>query len=183
MRTRKQRHEGPAAVAGTPALLRLYAACVANAEALLDDARLLLNNGRSARAFALAFTAYEEIGKSQVVADAYYGIVSPSELKDAFRKHDLKAAYVGRTVRLEQPSGTAAEATIEYDAVDARQLFEARQCSLYVDFGPDYSPAIPVDSIDRDRAEQMIETVARELEAVAWAEMLNGRIGTKGLFK
>ena len=143
VRTRKRKAEG--AEGGMQAhsgLLKLYEACIANAEMLLEDARLLLENRRVARAFALAFTAYEEVGKSQVVADAYSGLVAASELSEAFRRHDLKE-----------------------------------------DFGVDYAPTTPVEAITRQRAEEMIELVERELQAIAWAEELNGRIGTKSLWK
>jgi hypothetical protein len=47
----------------------------------------------------------------------------------------------------------------------------------------DYASATPGDAIPQDQAEQMIGVVARELEAIVWAETLNGRIGTTGLFK
>lgn len=149
---------------------------------MLDDAHFLTQNGRFARAFALAFTANEEIGKSQIVADTYYGLAAVSELTDAFRKHDLKVAYVKRVVRLEPASALGHEATIEYKPIEAKALFHARMRSLYVECGVDYAPAIPSNAILKDRAEEMIEVVARELEAIAWAETLNGRIGTKGLF-
>jgi AbiV family abortive infection protein len=175
---------GEGGVQAHPGLLTLYRACITNAEELLEDARLLLSDGRFARAFALAFTAYEELGKSQVVADAYSGAAAASELTAAFRKHDLKTAYMRRTVRLEVPPGQHwPEATIEYDAIDAGQLFGARQRSLYVDFGVDYLPTLPIEAITRARAEEMATVVDQELKAIAWAEDLNGRIGTKGLFK
>jgi AbiV family abortive infection protein len=40
-----------------------------NARELIQESKILLNHGHHARAFCLAFTAYEEIGKGQVVAD------------------------------------------------------------------------------------------------------------------
>ncbi len=181
----KRRSEGDEeGVQGHPELLQLYRACISNAEGLLKDAHLLLANNRIARTFALAYTAYEEIGKSQVVADAYSGAVAASELKVAFRSHDLKAAYVGRVVRLEVPPGSHwPEATIEYDTIQAKPLFEARMRSLYVDFGVEYLPTEPVEAITRERATKMVDLVEKELQAIAWAEEFNGRIGTKGLFK
>ena len=184
MRTRSRQFEGDESpLHANPGLLRLYEACIENAEALVDDARLLAQNGRFARAFALAFTVYEEVGKSQIVANAYYGLVAVSELTGAFRRHDLKVAYVDRVVRLEPASASGQDATIEYEPIEAQALFQARMRSLYVDFGMDYAPAMPGDAISQGQAEYMIEVVVRELEAIAWAETLNGRIGTKGLFK
>jgi hypothetical protein len=46
-----------------------------NAVALLEEAQMLSTNGRHARAFALACSALEEIGKSQYAADVSTGFI------------------------------------------------------------------------------------------------------------
>ena len=54
---------------------------------LLREAELLLNNGSYARAVALAIMAYEELGKSQIAADYFTGILPENEYKRAFKTH------------------------------------------------------------------------------------------------
>jgi AbiV family abortive infection protein len=185
METKKRRDEGgKGGLKYHKNLLPLYGECIWNARQLLEEAHLLLDAGRNARAFALAFTAYEEIGKSQVVADAYYGLVSTSELTDAFTRHDVKAAYLGRSVSLKLGSrGEVQEATIEYQTLDSKPLIQQRLRSLYVDSGVDYEAISPNDAITLEVAEEMLQLVHEELHAIDWAEELNGQIGTKGLWK
>ena len=71
----------------------LYRACLNNANDLAEEAELLYKHEHYARAVALSLVAMEEIGKSQIVADFYNGMVSNSELENAFRKHEVKSAY------------------------------------------------------------------------------------------
>lgn len=61
--------------------LETYEGAADNADSLLDEAGILASEGRHARAFALACTALEEIGKSQYAADAYTGFVPPDEFE------------------------------------------------------------------------------------------------------
>src|SRR5437773_11997288 len=98
MQTRSRKNQGKREVKqhDWQSLLRLYRACLRNAGALLVEAKLLLAHRHYARAYALAFTAYEEIGKSQVVADFFEDVASKKELDDAFRAHNPKVAYVRR---------------------------------------------------------------------------------------
>lgn len=157
-------------------LLDLYEACLGNAEDLVTEADLLLSNGHVARAYALGFTAYEEIGKSQLVADKFNDVVSGAEFAEAFRSHTLKAAYVARHVTL--PSGT-----VVYDRAAVKSHYQLRSDALYVGLETGNSPRRPADAVSRDAAESVIEAVRQELESIRYAEWLNQRIGTKGLFK
>lgn len=81
-------------------VLDLYAACLSNARDLLEEAELLASHGHAPRAYFLAYTALEELGKSQVVADYFNGLVSEAEFDAAFRDHVFKAAYVNRYVQI-----------------------------------------------------------------------------------
>lgn len=157
-------------------LLKLYRACLRNAEELLKEAELLLENGHFARAFALGFTAYEEVGKSQIVADRFNNIVSQDEFDKAFQSHTLKAAYVGRHIQL--PDGA-----VVYDREALKANWRLRLAALYVERGADNKPQIPSEAVSRESATDVIERVREELEAIRHAEWLNQRIGTKGLFK
>ena len=62
---------------------------------LLREAKLLLENKSYARAVALAIMSYEELGKSQIAADYYSGILPENKYKNAFKKHE-KTSYASR---------------------------------------------------------------------------------------
>ena len=162
-------------------LLPLYDASMRNAAALVEQAELLLSHRHHARAFALAFTAYEEIGKAQLIADFFNDVVSEKEFEAAFQDHRLKAAYVSRVVALSLEN--LQDATIEYDRTKVADLFLKRTQALYVDRGDGMSPIIPSETIDVTLAEKAISRVKEEIHSIQFAEYLNGRIGSKGLFK
>lgn len=183
MKTVSRSSEPPSAASekDRAALLHLYEACLQNAEELLEEAQLLLDAGHAARAFALAYTGYEEVGKSQIVADHLNDVASAKEFKKAFSDHKLKAAYLQRFLALvtTQPN----EAVVQYDGQSAKALFEARKSALYVDHSPDLTPVLPSAVVSAAMASEAIEAVQGELYSIHFAEDLNGRIGTKGLFK
>lgn len=182
MRTKARKKQGASKrPPGREGLLRLYYACLENARGLLEEAELLLQRGSVARAFALAFTAYEEIGKSQVVADFYNDQVAESEFASAFCLHALKLAYLERVVHLS--GGPFPEGTIEYDVRKLNLLTARRNDALYVNRVNGFEPQAPADIITADQAREMIDAGYKEIESIAWAEELNGRIGSKGLFK
>jgi len=162
-------------------LLRLYRACLRNAEALLAEARLLLTNGHHERAFAIAFTAYEEIGKSQVVADFFNDIVSKAEFTSAFRAHDLKVAYVRRKYIWDRDKAT--RVTVAYDPASARDEFRTRMAALYVSSRTDYEPIEPSQSVTRTDAEKMVEDVATWLKEIDVFECITERVGSKAFTK
>jgi AbiV family abortive infection protein len=56
--------------------LALYPAAHNNAIELIQEAEILFERGRYCRAYALAFTALEEISKSQLAADVFTGLIS-----------------------------------------------------------------------------------------------------------
>jgi predicted S18 family serine protease len=55
---------------------KLYIEAHNNAVQLIHDAETLFEKGRYPRAYSLAFTALEEIAKSQLAADVYTGLQS-----------------------------------------------------------------------------------------------------------
>jgi len=75
---------------------KAYDRCYSNAVALTADAELLFQAGRFARACALAIIAWEELGKSQIAADYYSGVLTEAEYKAAFKEHRLKTSYLNR---------------------------------------------------------------------------------------
>jgi AbiV family abortive infection protein len=70
-----------------------------NAVALLEEARILADKGRHARAFALACIALEEAGKSQYAADVYAGFIPPGGFEQNIRTNQLKTGYANRVVQ------------------------------------------------------------------------------------
>lgn len=161
-------------------LFKLYHSCMENAYSLTEEAKLLLKHGYNARAFFLALTAYEEIGKAQLTADFITDCVSMEEFERAFKDHDLKMAYNRRYISLSQ--GTKGYATLEYDLREVKSFVRARMQSLYVSKHAS-NPQLPSDLFTKEAAVEMIESVIEELRSIEHAEWLNQRIGSKGLFK
>src|ERR1700689_2714723 len=75
---------------------KAYARCHNNAVALIADAELLFEAGRFARGCALGIIAWEELGKSQIAADCYSGVLTEIEYNAAFKEHRLKTSYLNR---------------------------------------------------------------------------------------
>jgi len=143
-----------------------------NAVALLGEAGLLREHGMFARAFALACTALEEIGKSQVAADVYTGFLPHEPFEKAIRDHQFKSAYTTRSVLLLslQP--------VLNDPKTAEQLFRRRNDALYV------SPDNEVQDADFEHdATTMIRYCDEWLETIARTEAISERIGTRGFMK
>src|ERR1035438_7520299 len=70
--------------------LALYNASLKNASELLAEAEILFEREKYARAYALAFTALEEISKSQLAADVFTGYITEVEFQKVFLKHEKK---------------------------------------------------------------------------------------------
>ena len=142
---------------------------------LLDEAKILLKNQSYARAIALAIMSYEELGKSQIAADFYSGILPEAVYKKAFKNHK-KTAYASRYAAL----GSHEKVKYGYyiDNNVAKTLELIRQRALYVD--EDNNPS---DNFTAADAALIIEKVNEHHESIRHAEWLNGRIGSKALFK
>lgn len=114
-----------------PKLTALYEACVQNAKDLLGEAALLAKHGYYSRASFLATTAYEEMGKAQLVADYADNCSSQSEFKKAFSSHETKTAYMLREAFVDRQ---AKDATIIYDIRQALYQKLLRERALYVSY-------------------------------------------------
>jgi AbiV family abortive infection protein len=150
-------------------LLKTYASCLNNAIDLLTDAEVLLKKGSYPRAYALAFTAIEEIVKSQ--------LVSREEFDSAFRDHRSKikrslwATYWAHGDFAELPE----EAVLP--------SFPKRMASLYVDINYDLGPVEPAMSVTEHEASELIRTGWAGLEKIRRWEDMGVMIGTKGFMK
>jgi AbiV family abortive infection protein len=162
-------------------LQNLYYACLDNASSLQDEAKLLLDNGHFARAFALAYTGWEEVGKAQLVADFANGMAAETEFEDAFRKHNLKVAYNSR--RFVVNIGDVPLSTIEYEPSSAQLLFEGRNASLYVGKESDDSPLKPAELVSEKAATRAVTALRAELENIDRFDALNERIGSASFLK
>lgn len=144
-----------------------------NAIALLQEAQMLASKGRHARAFALACTALEEIGKSQYAADVYTGFVPPDDFEKIIRRHEFKSAYPSRFVEF----GPLIQPFLKDEHI-AEELFKRRNDALY---------ASPTNKMDDAAFEQdaatMIDYCETWLERIRSQEEIAERIGTKAFLK
>jgi AbiV family abortive infection protein len=151
-----------------------YARCHENAVALLDEAEILQKARKYARAFALAIFAWEELGKSQIAADYYGGILTDLEYKSAFKDHRRKTAYLNRAGAIDGSQSL----TVAFNPTIGHRLEDAKQAALYASADND-----PSEEITEQNAQEAIKRVKGHLEYIRFAEALNGRIGSSGLFK
>jgi AbiV family abortive infection protein len=160
-----------------PQHFELYRACISNAYDLISEADILLKQDHHARAYALAFTAAEEIGKALAVADWIYDQIPEEEFHDVFKKHHIKQSYLENVF-------CAALGEEERDQAALKADFIFRMSALYVDKANDGSPKCPMNIIKRETALRMIEKVKEYLGFIISAEWLNSpKIGAKALLK
>ncbi len=151
---------------------RLAAAALDNAQALIDEAELLLAADRHPRALVLAVLAGEEFGKAITCASVFS--LSPDDAPgwqqfwDQWRRHDWK---------LERALGELADMMVfrtsetDVEAVDAlwerlwaevpegaRNWNQWKQGGLYVDFCSG-EVRIPREVTDADKAHRVVEAV------------------------
>lgn len=163
------------------ALTSLYKACLKNAEELLKEAKLLFDHGYFARAYALAYTGWEEVGKSQITADFASGMVSEDEFENAYKDHKIKSAYNWRKFVFDMKKPD--DSKIEYDRAKANTYFEARQAALYVNKTQEYKELIPSQIVNKNSAESAINALEHELQEIFSAEMISERIGSNAFLK
>jgi AbiV family abortive infection protein len=153
---------------------KAYDRCYSNAVALTADAELLFQAGRFARACALAIIAWEELGKSQIAADYYSGVLTEAEYKAAFKEHRLKTSYLNRAGAIDSNTFL----TVAYNTTIGHRLEEVRQAALYA--SADNNPS---EEITKENARDVIDRVNEHINYIRFAEEFNGRIGSKALFK
>jgi AbiV family abortive infection protein len=153
---------------------RAYARCHNNAVDLIADAEILLSAGKYARSCALAIMAWEELGKSQIAADYYSGVLTEKQYKAAFKEHRVKTSYLNRAGAIDGKSML----TVAYNSTLGHKLEEIRQAALYAS-----EKNMPRESITHDNAKEIIDRVNEHIQYICFAEEFNGRIGSKALFK
>jgi AbiV family abortive infection protein len=155
------------------AAVELYERAWENAINLLSDARILQTAGRFARAFAIAATALEEIGKSQYAADVSTGMAPFADFQKLSRDHRFKSAYTSRWVEF----APLVRAFLKDEPV-ANEIFQRRNDALYA------SPAKAVanDDFEADTG-TMIGYTEAWLDRIWRQEEISERIGTKAFTK
>ena len=106
--------------------------CVLNAQELLDEAQILIESGRHARAIALSLIAWEEMGKLPMLAGSARYLSDPNQWKKRFwrrfRSHREKLRMHETVFPLED-GGPAQHAGFVWDELSA-----VRERMLYTDF-------------------------------------------------
>lgn len=171
--------------------LEIYRVAHNNAADLLREAELLYGNKCFARAYALAFTALEEISKSQFAADVFTGLHTEEKFKEFYRDHKRK---IGRTKWAHEDANSYPH-NLKWVGPDIDDLerinprepdFRKRSDALYV--GVDFDNrkiTKPEEQITEKDAKEMMRVVEVALERI-WevsGEFGGNQIGTKGFMK
>ena len=147
---------------------------------MLSDAELLFEHRRFATAFALAFTALEEIAKSQLAADVFTGLIEQREFQALSRDHREK---IGRMDWVYGDEPTCYWDFGELVRMRGKPSFADRNNALYVDVDGKRVRR-PDEVIQEEQAKSMISAVRLALERI-WVttQFWGHQIGTKGLLK
>lgn len=170
--------------------LEIYKAAHNNAADLLKEAELLFDHKYFTRAYALAFTALEEISKSQFAADVFTGLQKEEEFDKFYRDHRKKIGRVA-WAHLDANSYPHNLKWVGPDIDDVEQInpqephFYKRQDALYI--GIDFKNqkiVKPNNKISEADAKEMIRIVEVALWRI-WevSEYYGEQIGTKGFMK
>jgi AbiV family abortive infection protein len=139
-----------------------------NSREILDDAKLLLENGRYARALSLSVVALEESVKKSLLL-ALYAVQANGKLRkelwQAYRSHTLKASYL---VRRAAVRGAFEGQNIEEKAQRMGKILDVyKQLGLYSDsYETDEghkSWFIPSKSVTPDMAKIVFEMISKDV--------------------
>jgi AbiV family abortive infection protein len=171
--------------------LKIYNAGNKNATDLLKAAEVLCAKGHFPQAYALAFTALEEISKSQFAADVFTRLQTEEKFKKFYRNHIEKITGVG-WAHHDANSYPHKYKWVGPDMDDVEEmnpdkpLFKKRQDALYVDI--DFSAETisqPGQLVSEKDARDIIHIGEVALERIGeiTGELGGMQIGTKGFMK
>lgn len=160
---------------------KIYVAAHNNAVGLLSSAEKLIKDGDHPSAYVLAYTALEEIAKSQRAADTFTDFAKMGELQTVSCNHKLKRIWA------EWVALDALEGLCDEDGnlifIDPKIVsFKNRNLALYVNFNSDQIIK-PEDVITEAVAESMIHVVRGAIDQIMIKEFMGEPIGTKGFMK
>ena len=171
--------------------LEIYRIAHNNAADLLREAELLFDHKHFARAYALAFTALEEISKSQFAADVFTGLCKDDEFNKFYRDHKSKIERV-TWAHLDANSYPHNLKWVGPDIADLERInpkeprFDKRQDALYIGIDFQNQKIIkPEEQISEADAKEIVRIVEVALERI-WevsGEFGGNQIGTKGFMK
>jgi AbiV family abortive infection protein len=169
--------------------LKIYREAHNNAVALLGDAEMLFEKKSYSSAYALAYTALEEISKSQFAADIATGFRNKDDFKSFYRDHVEKISGV-KWAHLDANSPIYNMKWIGPDKDDLELIesdeptFTKRNLALYVDVNFNNGDIkIPKENITEEDAKGLIHIVNTAIYRIIEVEHLTDRIGTKGFMK
>ena len=161
--------------------LDMYIKSLNESKKLLKESEILLANDAYQRAYFIAFSALEEISKSQLAADVYTGFIEEDEFKKIYKDHKKKIDRV-KWIQLDGNQYPYFRwDNVRIDDFDFRKKLQ----SLYVDvdFGSE-AVLSPSDSVSKEDAEKIIKAVKVGLSRIYYiTEELGEQIGTKGFMK
>ena len=169
--------------------LEIYNKAHNNAILLLRSSELLFSKKSYHHAYALAYTALEEISKSQFAADVYTRLQSEYDFKKFYLDHKKKLSSVqwAHHDAKNRPKWHGPDID-DIEVIDPDQpSFEKRKASLYVDVDflnmKVYTPVNVVTEKDAKDIIHIVEVALQRIFEVSNDEFGTGRIGTKGFMK
>ena len=170
--------------------LEIYKEAHNNAVDLLKESKMFFDSKCYSRSYFLAFTALEEVSKSQLAADVFTGISKEEDFLKFYRDHQDKIKRV-RWAHHDANSFPYNSRWIGPDQDDIEivapkePILKNRMDALYVDF--DINTLLiksPSERIKLKDADEIIHIVDVALQRI-WemTEYWGHQIGTKGLMK
>lgn len=168
---------------------KIYAIAHNNAVDLLHEADFLFTQEAYARSYLLAYTALEEISKSQFAADVYTGLRTKAEFRDFYRNHARKLELV-QWVHDDANSWPYNIRWVGPDRDDVEEIapgvpvYEKRLAAMYVDINFCTRTVLkPAELISSKEAKEMIQLVNVAIDRIVITEEDQGCIGTKAFMK
>jgi len=167
----------------------LYKKAHQNAIELLKEAEILFEKEHYPRAYFLAFTALEEISKSQFAADVYTGFSKEEDFLNFYTNHKDKLKRIG-WAHYDANSYPHNIIWVGPDRDDIEEvsankpLFEKRNNSLYIGVNNEQIklPEVEVSKSDVSEIIHIVNTAFERIWEVS-GEFGGNQIGTKGFMK
>lgn len=168
--------------------LEIYYQAHNNAIDILSESKILFENKKYARSYFLAFSALEEISKSQHAADVFTGFIKEEDFLKVYKEHKEKISRV-EWAHLDANSYPHNQIWLGPEIEDIKKiapeqpLWDKRQKSLYVDV-INKKIVAPKDQISKDDAQGIIHIIEVAIfKILEITEYFGHQIGTKGFIK
>ena len=166
----------------------IYVSSHNNAVDLLNEAKILFDKQCYPRAYFLAYTALEEISKSQHAADVYTGHSDKNSFDKMFTNHKAKLdgiawAHTDANSYPDNYIWFGPDIDDVEEIAPSEPLWKKRLASLYIDID-DAGITSPNDRIAKEDAREILHIGNVALKRI-WemTEYWGHQIGTKGLMK